>query len=325
MPQESVNYAVGVLSLKQREAMDASRLERLLSASGYEEAKRTLSEIGWSSAEEADYEQMALDRVAQASTLVRSLSTDEKVTDCFLLKYDIANLKMLLKARCLGISADYLSQSGTLPVETLRHAVADHGYKMLPVPLCRAMEDLEQELLVEVDPLLIDVKLDRAMFELIFERLNKTRCPAAAAYFRGRVDLLNAITLLRLQRMGRDENFLDRVLLPGGTITEAAWHTAWADTEKLPGLVKSYGTKVEDAARLAVRDFNHLPGLEKAMDNALLAMFTQYKHDLMRFETIVGYLLAVEREASAVRLVMAGKQNGFDMDAIRERLRDLYG
>ena len=34
MPQESVNYAVGVLSLKQREAMDASRLERLLSASG---------------------------------------------------------------------------------------------------------------------------------------------------------------------------------------------------------------------------------------------------------------------------------------------------
>ena len=95
-----------VLSLKQREAMDASRLERLLSASGYEEAKRTLSEIGWSSAEEADYEQMALDRVAQASTLVRSLSTDEKVTDCFLLKYDIANLKMLLKARCLGISAE---------------------------------------------------------------------------------------------------------------------------------------------------------------------------------------------------------------------------
>ena len=41
--------------------------------------------------------------------------------------------------------------------------------------------------------------------------------------------------------------------------------------------------------------------------------------------TVVGYLLAVEREAGAVRLVMAGKQNGFDMEAIRERLRDLYG
>ena len=172
---------------------------------------------------------------------------------------------------------------------------------------------------------LIDVKLDRAMFQLIFEKLHKTRCPAALNYFRGRVDLLNAITLLRLRRMGRDEQFLDKVLLPGGAIGTDAWHTAFADSEKLPGLVKGYGEKVEDAARLAVRDFHHLPGLEKAMDNALLAQFAQYRHDLMRFETIVGYLLAVEREASAVRLVMAGKQNGFDMEAIRERLRDLYG
>ena len=97
MPQESIYYAVGRLSIKQREIMDASRLERLLSTSSFEEAKRTLSEIGWASAEEADYEQLALDRVAQASALVRDLSTDAKVTDCFLFKYDIANLKMLLK------------------------------------------------------------------------------------------------------------------------------------------------------------------------------------------------------------------------------------
>ena len=50
-------------------------------------------------------------------------------------------------------------------------------------------------------------------------------------------------------------------------------------------------------------------------------------HDPTSFALLLylGYLLAVEREASAVRLVMAGKQNGFDMDAIRERLRDLYG
>lgn len=325
MPQESINYAVGRLSLKQREVMDASRLERLLSASSYEEAKRTLSEIGWTSAEDADYEQMALDRVAQASVLVRALSTDEKVTDCFLLKYDIANLKMLLKARCLGVQAAYLSSSGTLPVELLRHAVADHGYKALPEPLCQAMEALEQALLVEEDPLLIDVTLDRAMFQLIFQKLEKTRCITAVRYFRARVDLLNAITTLRVHRMGRDAAFLSQVLLPGGTLGEEAWKAVWDDPEKLPKLVSVYGDKVEDAARLAVRDAARLPGLEKAMDNALLAMLTQYRHDLMRLETIVGYLLAVEREAGAVRLIMAGKQNGFDMDAIRERLRDLYG
>ena len=56
----------------------------------------------------------------------------------------------------------------------------------------------------------------------------------------------------------------------------------------------------------------------------LLAIFTKDRFDMMRLETVVGYLLAVEREAGAVRLVMAGKQNGFDMEAIRERLREAY-
>lgn len=60
------------------------------------------------------------------------------------------------------------------------------------------------------------------------------------------------------------------------------------------------------------------------MDNALLAIFTKDRFDVMRLETVVGYLLAVEREAGAVRLVMAGKQNGFDMEAVRERRVSLW-
>ena len=267
MPQESIYYAAGRLSIKQREIMDASRLERLLSTSSFEEAKRTLSEIGWASAEEADYEQLALDRVAQASALVRDLSTDAKVTDCFLFKYDIANLKMLLKARCLGITAEHLSSSGTIPVEKLRHAVADHRYKELPEPICKAMEGLEQELITEENPLLIDVRLDRAMFEMIFEQLKGRRCAAAVAYFQARADMLNAITLLRVRRMGRDEAFFEGVRLPGGAIAEDKWADAFADPERLPELLRPYGERVMDAALAAVRNFAHLPGLEKAMDD----------------------------------------------------------
>ena len=263
--------------------------------------------------------------MAQASALVRDLSTDAKVTDCFLFKYDIANLKMLLKARCLGITAEHLSSSGTIPVEKLRHAVTDHRYKELPEPICKAMEGLEQELITEENPLLIDVRLDRAMFEMIFEQLKGRRCAAAVAYFQARADMLNAITLLRVRRMGRDEAFFEGVRLPGGAIAEDKWADAFADPERLPELLRPYGERVMDAALAAVRNFAHLPGLEKAMDNALLAIFTKDRFDVMRLETVVGYLLAVEREAGAVRLVMAGKQNGFDMEAIRERLRDLYG
>ena len=325
MPQESVCYAVGRISMLRRDALDASRLERLLSTTSYGEARRTLSEIGWTSAEEADYEQLALERVADASRIVRQLSTDEKVTDCFLLKYDTANLKMLLKARCLGIAADYLSDSGTMPVDVLRHAVADHSYAVLPAPIREAMEELENELVMDVDPMRIDVKLDRAMFRQIFQNLKKTRCQTAVNYFRARVDLLNALTMLRVRHMKRDERFFRDVLLDGGTVDEEIWMKAFGQPEMLPKLLAGYGTAVEDATYRAVNDFSRLPGLEKAMDNALLQMFTCFKYDNMNLEFILSYLLATEREAAAVRLVMAGKANGFAMEAIRERLRDLYG
>lgn len=325
MPQESVGYAVGRISMLRRDALDASRLERLLSTASYAEAKRTLSEIGWTAAEEADHEQLAMERVAEASRIVRQLSTDEKVTNCFLLKYDIANLKMLLKARCLGMTADYLSDSGTMAVDALRHAVADRNYKQLPAPIAQAMEELEKELVVSVDPLAIDVKLDQAMFRQIFASLEKTKCRTAVAYFQARVDLLNALAMLRSRQMKKDTAFFMQVLLAGGTITDEAWQKTFTKVEELPKLLSKYGASVQDAAYRAVNDPAHLPGLEKAMDNELLKLFLPYKYNNMNLEFILSYLLATEREAAAVRLVMAGKANGFAMEAIRERLRDLYG
>ena len=40
---------------------------------------------------------------------------------------------------------------------------------------------------------------------------------------------------------------------------------------------------------------------------------------------IVGYYLARDREAKAVRLILTVKRNGLDDAIIAERLRELYG
>lgn len=42
-------------------------------------------------------------------------------------------------------------------------------------------------------------------------------------------------------------------------------------------------------------------------------------------QRIIGFLLMREREAAAVRLIMAGKTAGFAAERVQERLRDLYG
>ena len=325
MPQLSIPYAVGRISVLKKDALDISRLERLLAAPSLKEAQRALSEIGWEIGEGLDYEQLSLKRVEKASRLVRDLSPDTEITDCFLLRYDIHNLKTLLKARCLNEKAAYLSESGTLPLGKLTHAVAEHVYKDLPPILAKTMAELEKRLAVQPDAMEIDVALDHALYGMIFEKLAPKNAPVVRRFFKARVDMVNVLMILRTRTMGKDESFLKRVLLKNGTYPEDTWLKAAASPEKLPRLLDAYGKSVAVATQAAMLDHRKLPVLEKAMDDYLLSLFIPYRIASLSLEPIIGYLLAVEREAAAVRLILSGKANGFSQEAIRERMRELYG
>ncbi len=322
MPQGSIYYALGRLSVIRKNALDQQKLERLLQAQTAEEARKTLAEIGW--AESDDYDKMAAEHVRRACALARELTTDEKLLDCFLYRYDVNNLKMLIKARSLEIGAGDMSPCGTYPVDTLSHAVAEHKYDKLHPVLKDALDALEKRLAVKIDPLDIDVTLDKALYRLIFQTLPKGS-DSAKRYFRARVDILNLVMALRALHMGRNAAFLKALLIEGGTVPTNQWLKAYEKPEKLPLLVNSYGTKIYHAAIAAQMDAGKLSQLEKLMDDYLLSVYTAYKRDMDKVERIIGYLLLREREAAAVRLIMAGKVNGFANDVIRERLRELYG
>ena len=169
----------------------------------------------------------------------------------------------------------------------------------------------------------IDVAIDRAMYQLIFSRLKGTHSPVTLQYFRGHVDLLNAVALLRVRQMKEDEAFFMSVLLDGGTIRAQSWRLCFAQPDMLSAMLAPYGASVTEAAKNAVMDGKRLPALEKAMDDALLELYRPFRFQICP-ERAAAYFLAVQRETAAVRLILAGKQNGFDAENIRERLRDLY-
>jgi V/A-type H+-transporting ATPase subunit C len=267
---------VGRISVLKKDALDTSRLERLHSAPSLREAQRALSEIGWDSGEGLDYEQLTLARVEKACKLVRELSPDPDATDCFLLRYDIHNLKTLLKARCLHEKPEFLSECGTLPLGKLTHGVTEHVYKDLPPILSKAMDGLEKRLAVQPDAIEIDVALDHALYEMIFEKLARKNAPVVRRYFQAKVDMVNTLMILRSKAMGKDEAFLQRILLANSSNTADTWLKAAASPEKLPKLLFAYGKNVIAAASAAVLDFKKLPVLEKVMDDYLLSLFTPY-------------------------------------------------
>lgn len=326
MPQGSVAYAVARVHIRMREALDGSHLDRLLSATSYDDALRTLAEIGWAEASDSmNAEGIIAAHVRDACALIKTITPCPDATDSFLLRYDGLNLKMLLKARCLSKQATHLSECGVYPIDRLRHAVAEHSYTVLPQTLETALSGLEKTLAVREDALAIDTVVDQALFTLIHQKLHRVKSPAIRRYFAGRVDMLSAIMLLRVKHLGRNASFMREMLLPGGTVTPEAWIAAFEKPELITGYIAKYGDRVRTAASLSVTDAKSLPLLEKAMDDTLLKPFSSMRYDPLRIEPLIGYLLGVEREAAAVRLILAGIKNGFSKEAIRERLRELYG
>ncbi len=326
MPQPSISYACGRVGVLKRTALKNAQLERLSSAHDYRDAMRVLSDIGFAAADAADFQAAADQHVLKACLLVRAVTPAPLVTDCFMLRYDAHNLKVLFKSRHLAQKPQFLSECGTLSVDKLRHCVADHTYAALPAELKSAMDALEKRNAVKFEPMLVDTMIDQAMYRQIFWNLSQSRdTKVAIEYFRAKVDLLNMIMLLRLKAMGKDAVFFESVALPGGDVSLRLLSRMFAEGERLAKLMRRYGAQVYQAVLSAVADTQKLPFLEKTADDYLYALMRPYRYDSASLEILISFLLQKQREATDVRLVMAGKLNSFAPEAVAERMRELNG
>lgn len=326
MPQPSIPYACGRIGVLRRTALQRAQLDRLTAAHTFAEANRVLADIGFTAADSTDFQAAADAHVLKACELIAAVTPDPRVTDCFLLRYDVHNLKTLFKSRHLAQKPQFLSACGTLRVDALRHAVADHTYATLPQALKTCMESLEKQSAVKFDPMLVDTELDRAMYRQVFLNLESSKFGKhALGYFQAKVDLQNVIMLLRLKAMGKDAAFFLRIALPGGKADPKALANAFDENERLARSLRLYGPAVHQAALAAIMDPARLPFLEKTADDYLYHLFAQHRYDADSIEMLLSYLVQKQREATDVRLIMAGKLNGFKPEAVTERVRELHG
>lgn len=324
MPQPSIAYAVARIRSLAKQPLAGAQLERLLGASDYQEARHILSDIGWADAEIQGVEAASVSMMERTCRLVRSLSTDPLMTDSFFLRHDAQNLKSLYKARILGTEPEGLSSCATIPVAVLSHAVSERVYSKLPGAFKKAMNELEKQTALKVSPMLIDVRIDQALYQEISDRLKDHPSVLAREYFRVKADIINALTFLRLREISQAGLRFGSLLVPGGLITPGMWRRVEENPERLPRLFARYGHRLHSAFVKAMSDQKALPALEKAADDYLISLFRPYRNEPFSVEVLLGHLLALERETAAVRLILAGKLNGFEPELIRERLREAY-
>lgn len=329
MQQPSYAYACARVSALENGLFDAKTVKRMADGS-LEDAMRILLDArygGVPDATAADCERLIDNVRAEAARSIREISPEPELTDLFLLETDIHNLKLLVKARLLDQAETPLLSGGLFDPARLKAAVAEQDYGFLPASIAQAMDALEERLRIEVEPQRVSIALDRAYLSHALATARAGRDAFALAYFTALCDFDNVITLLRLRAMGAGRDDLREALLPEGGLKHDVLLQAYELSDD--ALVRALSASpARDALAAGIADMQRtgsIGALERARENHLLSLVRPYRHDIDSVRRLVGYLLARDREARAIRMIVTVKRNGLDDAVMQERLCELYG
>lgn len=325
-------YAVGRIRAMESRLLDRGKLERMIDAESAEDALKVLGESEYAEylaeLESVHHYESMLDKEMRRLYLeIRRLTPNPELVDFFALKFDYHNLKVIFKAHKLGEKREELlvGDLGNIPVGVLAKAVAEEDFKDLPPHMRQAAEKLVETFLLDPDPQLVDLWLDKAMFTEMAERAAAMDSDFFRQYLTYLIDLQNIKTYLRVRRANRPVEFLDDALLPGGSldITRLV-----QPAEPLEVLVERltwgpYAQVVEDGVQSYLKT-DTLTRYEKLADDFLISHVKKAKYRAFGPEPLAAYLLAKENELKAIRIIMVGKINRLPTEEIRERLRDVY-
>lgn len=332
MPQQSVAYAVARIRALETQLLTIDRINRMVEADSPEDAYKQLAETHYGTAmaeypDYYDYEQVLAKEMETVTKTIEEVTPEKEVTDLFLIKYDIHNIKVLLKARVLDIEADdLLVEGGTIDIAKLKDGISNGNYRDFPIWIKPTMDELEEGLAVQVNPQAIEIALDLAMFHHVFFVLDEKKVPKIKQYFLKQADYINLKTMLRIKKLEQDEFFLKKVLIPYGTVKPVFYEQSFEESveqllEKIQYSI--FGESTAEGLKAFI-ETGKLTALEKQTDNALLAYIKAESKDPFGLEAIVGYLLAKENEIKLIRLIMVSLINGLSVEKLRERLRDVY-
>ena len=326
---ESLINSIARLRVIERDLLTKDTVGRLVSAPGYEECLKILSESGYGAAAPAEGDEIEALTEAQllkTYALVSELlpKRHAPAAEVFRMRHDVLNIKLLYKLRMMqgDLEGAKLDFGGIYDEAKLKAAISKGDYSMLPDELSSALEELDVATYKKPDPKLVSCRIDSAYMRFA----QSIRSAFTREYFGALADFTNLLSIAR--------GFGEEYYLPGGEYGKdrlnAISDALKTEPDKAPDLIKgaletgALKEKLREAAAEFIRT-SHTSAIERARDEYLIGLASEGHSDIDSPAPIVGYLLAREREAEVIRLLLTAKRSGIPVSALEERSLALYG
>jgi len=332
MSENKYLYSVTRTRALETKLLDKAKIERMIEARNADEVIKILYETEYAGSISEmksidDYESVLSKELLNTYKLLAEISPVPELTNLFQMRYDIHNLKTLLKSSYLDEENDeLLSEIGTIPIQQLKGMVKEKVFSDLEPLVRESLEEVVGEFTVNPDPQLIDVTLDKALYKLMYKAAKDNKSSFLTDYISAQIDLINIKSLVRVKSMGYGREFLKKVILENGKLDYAFFSDIF--DESLETLIdrlayKDYGKVVEEGISNYIKT-KSLTKFEKLSDDFIFELAKKGKFVAFGIEPLIGYLMAKENETKIIRMIMVGKINEIPNELIRERLRDVY-
>lgn len=248
-----------------------------------------------------------------------------KMIDLLLLRYDLANIKTIARAKHAGRGLEDI-QASLFPAGSLKPAVLDtvaSGSDMAavaqlllasPTPLRGAFARAAAAYQSDRDLYKLELELDRAYYKLLLEGLDEAKAPADfVRYIRREIDATNLRTALKLRSAGSSTS--DELFISGGKeITRSLFDTVVNDRSSgtLQGLATTSFAGAADASSLA--------GAEEAIRTVLNRNARRMSADPLDIGVVTNFLRMKENETARLRLLGRGKFYNVPRDRLAKEL-----
>lgn len=319
-------YAVGRIRALETKLLDANQLTRIAEASDLADALSKLGETEYAPflaglKQSTDFETVLNQELLRVARLVTELSGNAPEFQILRQRYDVQNLKVLLKKTT--VQPDELSYIGMWPPEWLIEKAADRDWSGLPSLLHQAIEKAQQKLETSADGQEIDRILDSAWFTLGYQTLKTGISQLFFQWWLALIDLTNLRTFIRLRLIGMQLSDFSKFWIDQGTLPLESFNELWDQPDEKVALWLD-NTRYDKLLSGGVETIASLSKLEREFDDYLIDLFYPAKMISLGIEPLIGYWLAKEYEVKNLRIILVGKSNQVENAEIKERLRSAY-
>lgn len=296
---------VSMIKVQEKKLLNEDRLIKMLETNSFKEILRILNDTDYSysiatTIQDDEYEKIINGELERVFKFTREISkNNQEIVDLAALKYEYQNLKLLLK-----------DKGNILDVYNISTGIIDKEELMNNFNEVKKYKDFKEAC----------IKLDKMYFKHLLKLANSTNISLFIDYAKISIDRYNIVTFLRLKKQNRNVDYLDDILVDGGSISKEELIKVYFNNTYLLLFKKKIATKTWDT----FEKNGDILEIEKIFDNMIISLAKEYKYITIGPEPIFTYIIAKEYELKALRLIMSAKLNDINIELVKSRLRGVY-